>query len=1024
MVMPMEFKAKRVNYYPLMWVLFISSVLTMVSFFFKSFTVNDYYGADVSVYAVDLLNRSSSILINMPEFGLLKIAVLAALSLSVINISMSLWQVSYSNARIMKLVNSLRFAVSGITLIVFIYLTDASSSGHIMMKETLSGALGFNLFIYIFAYIFNLYYGVSDRVSIINYKAISAIAILSGTFLWMLPFLNVGGVEITGVNAVYFPRILEMNYPMLEEIVEDYGLYPLLSQIFLYLFLYNLLWNFVFVITNKSYRRFNLTKYIYSGGYAIFYANYCMKVVGSSIEGVSGIIAIAILYIILGIYTLIAYKLLKRKVYSSVREEMMNDDNDAYYDEDTRFIGNLPQVESKSDESEFVSVDNKRGGFRPPEKAISPKPPQFNPPVKPPQYPVKPPVIQTKPQTEYHIEPKKEEKVDKTDKFVPLPKPSNFRTRYERSYLIEEDDWIAVEDSAIITYKKGDVLDIDIPPQFRKKEPIQLVKIDSIEEAPVEVPDYTIIKQKGLDLIKDEELNETDEDMSEFFIEDEEAREFTEEEKPSETIEETEAEEDDADNSVEDDTETENDLSKKDNSENVKNEEEVISEPVSQDREDEIQEDEVISQEEENDELSGDLDEISVEDSEEEPLTEDEIFIKEISETQGEVLEEREEVKVNEIEDIKSNEDEVECKTPESLEESISEIPEDVEEIINDSEDKMSDDAEMEIIEETPENIQEVVSDGEAIVALPSDDGYLFDKIKQTVNTGISEENYEEVKEIDLNDSIEEEKSLEIPEEKPVKEEQSYSKMMKILEDDSDEEIEDYIKKKPSYKNSDFTLETEEKESLEKLSVKDFMPETVKSVIDDNFYNTLPYRTKKEFMTLFMNPNILSISRLPQYIIGGDNTAFFATVIKYMDVIGKTISSELMLLLYEYVVSLYSEDTEFVSNCNRKILDISKIREDKEVNLIDISEEVCIKEIKMMLKLDLVKTMPVVKRLTLIFIRKKKYEEALQLCETAIKLNFTDNTVGGYEGRKKRILKMMEKERTSEQDENRIGNIE
>jgi hypothetical protein len=132
---------------------------------------------------------------------------------------------------------------------------------------------------------------------------------------------------------------------------------------------------------------------------------------------------------------------------------------------------------------------------------------------------------------------------------------------------------------------------------------------------------------------------------------------------------------------------------------------------------------------------------------------------------------------------------------------------------------------------------------------------------------------------------------------------------------------------------------------------------------------------------------------------------------KYIDIVGKTMSPELMLLIYEYVVSLYSEDTEFVSNCNRKVLDVSKTKEDKDISVIDISEEVCVKEIKLMLKVDLIKTMPVVKRLTLIYIRKKKFEQALQLCETAIKLNFTDNTVGGYEGRKKRILRLMDKEK-------------
>ncbi|MFW5799790.1 MAG: hypothetical protein ACOCV8_03150 [Spirochaetota bacterium] len=880
-------KAKNINYYPLMWVLLICSILALLSFFFKAFVFYDYMGENIDIYAIDILDRSSTAYINQSEFSLIKTAIITSILLGITNICMSLWQVGYSNARRMKFVNSLRFSLSLLIIVGFIYITDATNSTHIVMKDTIKGALGINCLIYIFALVFNLYYGVSSRISIINYKAISALAMLSGCFLWMLNFLEVDGVEIKGVNAIYFKNVEELSYEPLHNIVSFNLAYGVLSQIFFFLFFYNLIMNMIFLIANKTYRRFNLSKYVLSCAYAIAFTLYNFYYLESTIPGCSGTISIAILYFILAIYTLAAYSLLKRKVYSSEKEEMMYDDDDKYFDEDSRFFGNtIVNDNSNSNESELLTIKDSSSS-----RNISN-------------------VYQ-----EDNTEDSKQIPEEKSENQV---NKASFKKKVV-SFVEEDEEEYSIEKQKTIKYDK----DVDKP----SPEEIEVQSADEVFTVETFDDDDKILKGK----LKLENNN------IDSIIKEEE-------------------------NDIKDNTNETLDIK---NQEDINNEIESESDMSNQQDNDDSQETEGEKGETQ---LNSALEE-------EKENTEDNIDIDDDYEIEEEIdkfflgLDKDEEKEYTK--DAKDNEIENEIKNDKDIE--INNIVIEDKDIETKSEDK---------IEET-------------------DSSKISEKrsIKNIEN--MEEENIIEEYSIDVKVDEEIDKTI-----------STYIETIELLEKDNQSDNIIYYRKlitNKDTKNNPQDSISDKDEQLDKLIVDNFMPKEIQPINNENFYSLLSYANKKEFLELFVNPDKLAISRVPQYIIGGDNSLFFAKVLNYIDVIAKNISLELMLVIYEYVISLYNKDTDFVSNCNRKLMNACILSRKK--GALNVSEELCVKEIKLMLKRDLVKTMPVIKQLILIYINKKKYEEALRLTETAIRLNFTDNTKGGYEARKYRILALMDKEK-------------
>lgn len=350
----LSLKEKKINYYPLMWILLSLSLLAVLSFAARSFVIQDYNGQSFVIYAHDLFSRNNTIL-NDSSFFMIRATILSGIILGIINISMSLWQVGYKNARKMKLLNSIRFSVTGLLLTLLVFVTDLTSGGNISIRDTLLGALGINCLIYFIAYLINLYYCSNKKLTIVNYKAISILLVSAGCAFWALSFLNVNGESIIGIKTIIVPSIsfLNMSLPPLVNSLNN-NTFIVFSQVFSLLYIYNIAWCLIYTMTNKSYRRHNIIRYLLSAGFSGYYAYYCISTFGSTIQGSIGIIGIAAIYLFLALYTIFAFKKLKYKIYSNVNEETIYDDDDQYYDVKTRFIDNpFPNYESN-----LISIDN------------------------------------------------------------------------------------------------------------------------------------------------------------------------------------------------------------------------------------------------------------------------------------------------------------------------------------------------------------------------------------------------------------------------------------------------------------------------------------------------------------------------------------------------------------------------------------------------------------------------------------------------------------------------------------------
>ncbi|MDD2954668.1 MAG: tetratricopeptide repeat protein, partial [Parabacteroides sp.] len=781
-------------------------------------------------------------------------------------------------------------------------------------------------------YAANLYYGVKERVSIVNYKAICALMPIVFYTFWTLSFISVAGVTFPGINAIYFIDIPLLANPALEAAVRGSTLYAVFSQGFFALYIYNLLVNFILVILNKSFRRFSLNRYIFSAVFSVAFGFFCIYVQGSTMEGSIGIFLISGMYAFLAFYTIAAYRLLKRGVYEG-KEGVIDDEEDRYFDDETGFITAVGDSSSEECDSGLVYIKDAKHASTPGIK-VETAPAKVNYAVK---REVTPP-----PAPKDREESSSNEKVEASapaaiEAIVPIAAKIISRSDLAPSAFIAGEE-AALEDEVKIAYDPS-------YEEYAAKERVDGVidskaEEDKPEVLPQEYSNSDIASEENRDLldkdtengmevlVKEASVEDEDRELDEYFNNElfvKEAPESREEEEEATAIKlELEDEESEKiDEYEEDDDESDDSVEEIGESDEAADEDEAVN-----DDEEELDEDEEIEEDFEEDELDAEI------------LSED---VEEIAAALG--AEDSDTYAFRDDEDDEDDEDET-----------------------------------------YEESVEEEKTEGEEVVVF----NYAEVEAEESV---VGNESAEEAVTRFAQEGAE-----------------SYYNTLALISEDADtDEIRSYSARRKQ-NLIDSPREIEDGEIVERLVTENFAPEIMQIISDDQFYLMLPHRLKKEFTEAFMNPSEFLIRRIPQYVINGDNSEFFSSVLKYIDISGKGVSSDLILLLYEYVISIYGDDTEYMSNCNRKVLDALLQREDREKAAADITEEVCIKEIKLTLKSDLTRTMPVIKRLILIYMRKKKYDEALQLCETAIRLNFTDNTVGGYEGRRRRILRMMEKE--------------
>jgi hypothetical protein len=176
------------------------------------------------------------------------------------------------------------------------------------------------------------------------------------------------------------------------------------------------------------------------------------------------------------------------------------------------------------------------------------------------------------------------------------------------------------------------------------------------------------------------------------------------------------------------------------------------------------------------------------------------------------------------------------------------------------------------------------------------------------------------------------------------------------------------------------------------------------------FYESLTADEKKEFNDLFVLDNPKHLVKELVYKINGDNGSFFQKVFNFIFKYRKIISLSLLNKIYVELLRLAGNQPNTVALLNEAMIRTAYARR-KDKAFFDKSYEVS--------KADVVLQQTQLKptntyiysfvRLAIILERLKQYDQALTLIDDAIKRSLNDKTVGGYAGRKIRILEKKNK---------------
>jgi hypothetical protein len=176
------------------------------------------------------------------------------------------------------------------------------------------------------------------------------------------------------------------------------------------------------------------------------------------------------------------------------------------------------------------------------------------------------------------------------------------------------------------------------------------------------------------------------------------------------------------------------------------------------------------------------------------------------------------------------------------------------------------------------------------------------------------------------------------------------------------------------------------------------------------FYESLTADEKKEFNDLFVLDNPKHVVKELVYKINGENGSFFQKVFNFIFKYRKIISLSLLNKIYVELLRLAGNQPNTVALLNEAMIRTAYARR-KDKAFFDKSYEVS--------KADVVLQQTQLKptntyiysfvRLAIILERLKQYDQALTLIDDAIKRSLNDKTVGGYAGRKTRILEKKNK---------------
>jgi tetratricopeptide (TPR) repeat protein len=176
------------------------------------------------------------------------------------------------------------------------------------------------------------------------------------------------------------------------------------------------------------------------------------------------------------------------------------------------------------------------------------------------------------------------------------------------------------------------------------------------------------------------------------------------------------------------------------------------------------------------------------------------------------------------------------------------------------------------------------------------------------------------------------------------------------------------------------------------------------------FYESLTSGEKAEFNDLFVLDHPKHLVKELVYKINGENSSFFQKVFNFIFKYRKIISLTLLNKLFSELLRLAGNQPKTVALLNEAMIRTSYARrKDKAFfdKAFDISKaDVVLQQTQLKPTNTYIYSFV---RLAIILERLKQYDQALTIIDDAIKRNLNDKTVGGYAGRRIRVLEKKNK---------------
>lgn len=180
-----------------------------------------------------------------------------------------------------------------------------------------------------------------------------------------------------------------------------------------------------------------------------------------------------------------------------------------------------------------------------------------------------------------------------------------------------------------------------------------------------------------------------------------------------------------------------------------------------------------------------------------------------------------------------------------------------------------------------------------------------------------------------------------------------------------------------------------------------FFTETLKE--SSTFYKSLKGKNKTDFDNLFVLAGPKHVVPTLNYVVGGDNSVFFADLFKYIFKYRRFISLELLNILHNEMLSL-TKDPLSMTLLYEAYIRVAYARR-QSIDFLNEAKRVC--ELDIALHYDVLKTrgkfVYSFVRLSIILEKEKNITKALEVVNKAILRELDDNNAAKFESRRARL---------------------